>query len=232
MGWKQDPVAPLDLPSFAPESCSRRRRRRASIVFEVFASITRGFDHGLAAALGECHHAETSPLLDAESSQSLERIHGWLLESSSTARRLRALIDTPAVCRVAPEESADLDATLREFVTVVRPLCRADGRRRGVRIRVRSHFGSGALVSSTGERLRELATGLLMQAIDALLGGGVVEVETGDAASGPWLEVRYADAHSHATSTTLRVRFQRLAPLVPYSEPAARAPSLRATSSS
>lgn len=232
MGWKQDPVAPLDLPPFAPSSCSRRRRRRASIVFEVVSSITRGFDHGLAAALGECHHAETAPLLDSESSQSLERIHGWLLESSATARRLRALIETPAVCRVAPEESADLDATLREFVTVVRPLCRADGRQRGVRIRVRSRFGSGAHVGSTGERLRELATGLLMQAIDALQAGGVVDVETGDAASGPWLEVRYSDARADATSTTLRVRFQRLAPLFPYSEPAARVASLPATSTS
>jgi signal transduction histidine kinase len=231
MEWKQDPVAPLDLPPFAPSSCSRRRRRRASIVFEVVASITRGFDHGLAAALGECHHAEASPLLDSESSQSLERIHGWLLESSSTARRLRALIETPAVCRAAPEESADLDATLREFVTVVRPLCHADGRRRGVRIRVRSRFASGACVSSSGERLRELATGLLMQAIDALPAGGVVDVETGDAQNGPWLEVRYADSHAPASSTTLRVRLHRLAPLVPYSDPA-RFPSLRATSSS
>jgi hypothetical protein len=232
MGRIQGPVAPLDLPPFASISCSPRRSRRASIVFEVFASITRGFDHVIAAALGECHHVETAPQIDAESAQALERVHGWLLESASTARRLRALIDTPAVCRVALEETADLDETLREFVTVVRPLCRADGRRRGVRIRVRSHFASGARVSSSGERLRELATGLLMQAIDALPAGGVVDVDTGDAASGPWLEVRYADVHSPASSTTLRVRLHRLAPIVPYSEPPACAPSLRATSSS
>src|SRR5262249_46387403 len=146
--------------------------------------------------------------------------------------RLRALIDTPAVCRVAPEETAGLDESLREFITVVRPLCRADGRRRGVRIRVRSRFVSGARVRSSGERLRELATALLLQAIDALRGGGTVEVEPGDAPSGPWLEVRYADADSPATSTTLRVRLHRPEPVVRYSEPPACGPSLRATSSS
>jgi len=232
MGWKQGPVAPLDMPPFAAPSCSSRRKRRASIVFEVVATITRGFDHVLAAALGECHHVETSPQLDTDNTQSLERIHGWLLESSSTARRLRALIDTPAVCRVAPEEAADLDATLREFVTVVRPLCRADGRRRGVHIRILTHFGSRAFVHSSGERLRELATGLLTQAIDALHAGGVVHVESGDAPYGPWLEVRYSEPLPHAPSTTLRVRLHRLAPVVPYSEPAARFPSLRATSTS
>jgi signal transduction histidine kinase len=249
MGWHQGASVPFDLPAFGPTSCSRRRKRRAALVFEIVASITRGFDHVLAAALGECHHVETSPLIDAEISQSLERIHGWLLESSSTAQRLRALLDTPAVCHAPPEEAADLDRTLREFVTVVRPLCRADGRRRGVRVRVRAHFSSGALVSSSGERLRELATGLLSQAIDALPEGGVVDLETGDAENGPWLEVRYADDHALAipiarqlatdeietesethASTTLRVRFHRLVPGAPYSDPAPRALSLRATS--
>jgi signal transduction histidine kinase len=252
MEWHRSPRVPIETALLAPQSCGRRRRRRAALLFEIVRSITRSFDHVLAGALGECHRLDTTPLIDPEISRSIERIQERLLESSSAARRLCGLTDTADVGHADAAATTDLDATLREFITVARPLCRADGRRRGARIRVRARLESGARVASSAERLRELATGLLSQAIDALPSGGVVDVETADSECGPWLEVRYADAHApvvtvarpvaadevatesvtHA-STTLRVRLHRVEGVDAvggYSEPAPRAAASPLTS--
>ena len=120
-------------------------------------------------------------LATSDHRKSLETINRAALDAAEVVRRIRSFSrahTTPLL------ESLDLNQLVQEIVELTRPRWFDQAQRQGLRIDVTAELGEIPPVAGEAAALREVLMNLVLNAIDALPGGGAVTLRTWRDASG------------------------------------------------
>ncbi|NTU78357.1 MAG: GAF domain-containing protein [Chloroflexales bacterium] len=141
---------------------------------ELASGVAHDFNNLLASILGHTQlllgqpHA---PRLVEE----LRVIERAALDGAASVRRLQGFAQTN---RSLPAEPVDLGEIIVESLAITRPRWRDGPQSRGVAIRVDRDLGAIPPFGGDGPALRDLVTNLVLNAIDAMPGGGTLRLRT------------------------------------------------------
>ncbi|RRR78153.1 MAG: GAF domain-containing protein [Candidatus Viridilinea halotolerans] len=97
------------------------------------------------------------------------------IDGAATVRRLQNFAQTS---RALPSEEVDLNEVLSESLAITRPRWRDYPQSRGITITIRHEMANLPMIAGDGPALRDLATNLILNAIDALATGGELTLRT------------------------------------------------------
>jgi len=141
---------------------------------EMASGVAHDFNNMLAAILGRTQLLLTR-VEDAEMRRSLELIEQTAQDGAQTVRRIQEFT------RVRMDEvldEVDLNRILHDVVELTRPSWQAQAKARGAMIDVRKELAPEAPVSGSASELREVFTNLVLNATDAMHGGGTLTLTT------------------------------------------------------
>jgi len=141
---------------------------------EMASGVAHDFNNALAAILGN-----TQLLLytveDGELRETLKTIEKVTKDSAQTVRRLQDFTRK----RVHQElQRVDMNAIVRDSIEITKPKWKDEAQSRGIRIKIVSNLGEIPPVSGSASELREMLTNMIFNAIEAMPGGGKIELRT------------------------------------------------------
>ena len=143
-------------------------------VGEMASGVAHDFNNALAAILGN-----TQLLLytvqDKELRETLNIIEKVAKDSSQTVRRLQDFTR-----KGVPQKlfKVDLNAIVKDSIEITKPKWKDEAQSRGIHIEMVSHLEEIPLASGNVSELREVVTNMIFNAIEALHGGGRIEIRT------------------------------------------------------
>lgn len=141
---------------------------------EMASGVAHDFNNMLAAILGRTQ-LMLARVEDAEMRRSLELIEQTAQDGAQTVRRIQEFT------RVRMDEAldeVDLHRILLDVVELTRPSWQTQAKARGMTIDIVREFAPEASVSGSASELREVFTNLVLNAVDAMPGGGKVTLAT------------------------------------------------------
>jgi signal transduction histidine kinase/ActR/RegA family two-component response regulator len=135
---------------------------------EMASGVAHDFNNMLAAILGRTQLMLTR-VDDPELRRSLELIEQTAQDGAQTVRRIQEFT------RVRMDEvvdEVDLHRILLDVVELTRPSWQTQAKARGVVIEIVKEFAPEAKVAGNASELREVFTNLVLNAVDAMTGGG------------------------------------------------------------
>ena len=146
---------------------------------EMATGVAHEFNNLLASVLGRAQllnlRIATGKLTHDELVASLRVIERAALDGSEIGRRLRQFgRGTPA----AAAEPVDLDRVVLDAVEFTRPRWESEAQVAGRHIVIEAESWAGAHVLGHSNELREVFTNLILNAVDALPGGGTIRLAT------------------------------------------------------
>ena len=141
---------------------------------EMASGVAHDFNNALAAILGN-----TQLLLytvqDEEIKETLKTIEKVTKDSAQTVRRLQDFTRK----RVHQELfKVDVNAIIRDCIEITKPKWKDESQSRGVRIEIVPTLEDIPPVSGNASELREVFTNMIFNAIEAMPGGGKIDVRT------------------------------------------------------
>ncbi|MGH7317146.1 MAG: hybrid sensor histidine kinase/response regulator, partial [Candidatus Rokuibacteriota bacterium] len=145
------------------------------------------FNNVLASILGRAQLL-LERVQDVKLRQWLEVIERAAMDGARTVRRLQ---DFTGIRRDQPAVAVDLNQIVQQVLETTESIWRQDSRRRGVEIEVETDLAPGLpRVAGDPAELREAFTNLVLNAVDAMPGGGTLTLRTGTTAGQVRVEVR------------------------------------------
>ncbi|MEO6462933.1 MAG: ATP-binding protein, partial [Candidatus Eisenbacteria bacterium] len=141
---------------------------------EMASGVAHDFNNMLAAILGRTQLLLTRAT-DPELRRSLELIEQTAQDGAQTVRRIQEFT------RVRIDEAldeVDLHRILLDVVELTRPSWQTQAKARGVSIEIVKEFATEACVAGSASELREVFTNLVLNAVDAMHGGGRLTLGT------------------------------------------------------
>lgn len=174
-------AASLEEVKAAQEQLVRIERLRA--IGELAGGVAHDFNNLLAAISGRVDLLLRHPELPAGVRKDLEMIQQAALDGAETVHRLQEL-SRPR--EMTPFTTVDLIQICREALEVTRGRWRDDAQRRGIRIDIVDELAPVPPIAGRPSELREVLMNLIINAVDAMPGGGRLTLRTrGAAASTP-----------------------------------------------
>ena len=143
-------------------------------VGEMASGVAHDFNNALAAILGN-----TQLLLytaqDGELKETLKIIEQVAKDSSRTVRRLQDFTRRPA-----PQElfKVDINSIIKDSTEITKPRWKDEAQSRGMGIEIVLNLEDIPLASGNASELREVITNMIFNAVEAMPGGGKVEIRT------------------------------------------------------
>ena len=164
------------------------RTEKLRALGEMASGVAHDFNNLLASILGRAQLL-LERVEDVKVRQWLMVIERAALDGARTVRRLQ---DFTGIRRDQPAVALDLNQILQEVLETTESTWRQESQRRGVQIDVQTDLAGGLpAVAGDPAELREAFTNLVLNAVDAMPGGGVLSLRTGVADGGQVLvEVR------------------------------------------
>ena len=154
------------------------------------AGVAHDFNNLLALVVGRAELALLqieAGQTDADSlSEALREIVQAAQDGAATVRRLQGYVRQQPATSGAP---FDLAESVRLAVTLAQPRWRDEPQRRGVTVSVDLRLEDGLVVQGDAAAMRQALTNLLFNAVDAMPGGGQIEIAASRDASTAILEV-------------------------------------------
>jgi GAF domain-containing protein len=164
------------------------RTEKLRALGEMASGVAHGFNNVLASVLGRAQLLLTR-LEDPTLRQWVEVIERAALDGARTVRRLQ---DFTRIRRDHPAEPVDLNQVVRETLEATESAWRQESRSRGVHIEVTTRLAAALpRISGDPAELREGLTNLILNALDAMPGGGTLTLATVDA--GDRVEITITD---------------------------------------
>lgn len=171
----------------------RQERERAAqadklrALGQLASGVAHDFNNALAAILGRAQLLRRATP-DAEVARNLDIIQTAAEDAAATVRRIRSFAH-----QGAGEEFALLDVSelLRDAVEITRTRWENDARARGLNYDVRLDAACAFHTRGNASELREVFVNLIVNAIDAMPGGGRLSIRC--RRSGPLLQLLFAD---------------------------------------
>jgi len=154
---------------------------------EMASGVAHDFNNSLAAILGRVQLV-LRRVEDPTIRRWLEIAERAALDASQTVRRIQ---EFTRIRRDLPTETVDLDQIVRDAVEMTATRWRDETQSRGLEVRLATHLNPIPLVDGHPAELREALMNLILNAVDAMPGGGTITVSTEAVESG--VEVRIAD---------------------------------------
>jgi PAS domain S-box-containing protein len=154
------------------EQLSQAEKLRA--VGEMASGVAHDFNNALAAILGN-----TQLLLytaqDEELKETLKIIEKVAKDSGQTVRRLQDFTRKPV-----PQElfKVDINSIIKDSIEITKPKWKDEAQSRGIRIEMVSNLEEIPFTSGNASELREVFSNMIFNAIEAMHGGGKVEIRT------------------------------------------------------
>jgi signal transduction histidine kinase/ActR/RegA family two-component response regulator len=156
----------------AQDQLARNERLRA--LGELASGVAHDFNNLLASILGH-----TQLLLadapDPAIAEELRVIERAALDGAATVRRLQSFAQTS---KALPTEPVLLSEVVAESLALTRPRWRDGPQTRGAQITVLREIAELPPVAGDGPALRELVMNLILNAVDAMPGGGTLRLRT------------------------------------------------------
>jgi signal transduction histidine kinase/ActR/RegA family two-component response regulator len=150
------------------------RTEKLRALGEMASGVAHDFNNLLAAILGRAQLLKQE-IGDPRLTQWLDVIERAAFDGAQTVRRLQ---EFTRIRRDHPFVTVDLNRIAREALEITQSRWRDDARRRDVIIDVRTSFPVIPEVVGDPVELREALTNIILNAIDAMPGGGVLTVAT------------------------------------------------------
>jgi PAS domain S-box-containing protein len=155
---------------------------------EMASGVAHDFNNFLTVILGNSQLLLAEEGLTDEMRDALETIQTASTHAADTVRRIQEFTRVRTTRRFTP---VDINKVLRSSVVVVRPKWRDEADSRGIKIDVNLDLGAVPMVEGSDSELSEVFVNLLINAIDAMPGGGSIGVTS--RADDGMIEVRVAD---------------------------------------
>jgi PAS domain S-box-containing protein len=142
---------------------------------QLAGGIAHDFNNLLQAILGYAQLMRQNLTDQALLDRSLKVMESVALDGSETVRRIQQF------ARLRPDEqfvAVDLNEMVRESVAIIRPRWEETVAHENRRLDLRLDLGRVPVISGRAAELREALTNLLLNAIDAMPGGGVLSLAT------------------------------------------------------
>jgi GAF domain-containing protein len=154
---------------------------------EMASGVAHDFNNILAVILGRVQLLQRK-LQDPTYLRWLGVIEEAALEGAQTVRQIQ---EFTRVRRDQPTQTVDLNQAVHDAVEMTRARWRDESQSRGVEIRLALELGDVSPVDGHPLELREAMTNLILNAVDALPGGGEIRIATRERED--WVEVSVAD---------------------------------------
>jgi GAF domain-containing protein/CheY-like chemotaxis protein len=152
------------------------RTEKLRALGEMASGVAHDFNNLLAAILGRTQLLQRE-VRDLRQRQWLEVIERSALDGAQTVRRLQ---EFTRIRRDHPFVAVDLSRVAREALEMTQSRWSDDVRRRGVTIEIQASLEPAEVAGDPAE-LREALTNIILNAVDAMPGGGVLSVRTASA---------------------------------------------------
>jgi GAF domain-containing protein/ActR/RegA family two-component response regulator len=163
------------------------RTEKLRALGEMASGVAHDFNNLLAAILGRAQLL-LRRLEDPTLHQWAQVIERAALDGGQTVRRLQ---EFARVRRDEPLVPVDLNQVVRDALDITQSRWREDALRRGLAIDVRTALAPVPPVNGDAAELREAMTNLILNALDAMPGGGALTIATG--ATGDEVEITVTD---------------------------------------
>ncbi|MFP4029166.1 MAG: ATP-binding protein [Candidatus Brocadiia bacterium] len=155
------------------------QKERLQAIGEMASGVAHDFNNALTQILGFTELLLESPdtLRDTEKARrDLELIRSAALHASDVVRRMREFHHETEEHHVS--EPVDITRVLKNAVSFTKPRWEDQAQAKGARIELRTDLKDVPMVSGNEVELQEVVTNLLVNAIDAMPGGGTIGVLT------------------------------------------------------
>jgi PAS domain S-box-containing protein len=143
---------------------------------EMASGVAHDFNNSLAAILGN-----TQLLLysehDEETREALKTIEKVAKDSAQTVKRLQEFTRKKARQEIF---KLDINSAIRDVIEITKPKWKDGAQGKGIQIEVVSHLEDVPGVVGTVSEIREVITNILFNAIEAMPGGGKIEIRTSE----------------------------------------------------
>ena len=150
------------------------RTEKLRALGEMASGVAHDFNNLLASILGRAQ-LTLQRLEDPQLRQWLKVIERAALDGAQTVRRLQEFTRTR---RDQPFVAVDLNEIVREALEITQPRWKEEPSSRGVALDVRTSFSRVPRVAGDPAELREAMTNLILNALDAMPGGGSLTLAT------------------------------------------------------
>ena len=162
------------------ESENTHRAEKLRSVGQMASGVAHDFNNVLAAITGRVQllrlRYRDSELADDEFRRSLEVIERAARDGAETVRRIQEMSKEKATG--GEMVRSDLNHIVREVVEITRPRWKNQSEQRGVRVEVNVRTERVPTVACVPSEIRESLTNLVFNAVDAMPGGGTIELRT------------------------------------------------------
>jgi signal transduction histidine kinase len=163
------------------------RTEKLRALGEMASGVAHDFNNVLASILGRAQLL-LERVQDVKLRQWLKVIERSALDGARTVRRLQ---DFTGIRRDQPAVAVDLNQVIQQVLETTESIWRQESRRRGVEIEVHTELAPGLPpVAGDPAELREAFTNLVLNAIDAMPGGGTLTLRTAAAEGQVCVQVR------------------------------------------
>jgi GAF domain-containing protein/CheY-like chemotaxis protein len=150
------------------------RTEKLRALGEMASGVAHDFNNLLASILGRAQ-LTLQRLQNPQLRQWLQVIERAALDGAQTVRRLQ---EFTRIRRDQPFVAVDLSDVVRDALEITQSRWRAESMSRGVAVEVRTSFAELPRVAGDAAELREAMTNLILNALDAMPGGGVLTLTT------------------------------------------------------
>ncbi|MFH1486931.1 MAG: ATP-binding protein, partial [Chloroflexota bacterium] len=155
---------------------------------EAAAGVAHDFSNALTTILTRAQLAQEDSK-DQRVKHALSQIEQAALDATNMVRRLRMVSQQPKTERAT---AVALDEAVKSVMALVEPRLRELQQTGRAPIEIVFRLESGAWVEASAADLREVATNIILNALDAMPAGGRLEVSSH--IQDGWVEVRFADS--------------------------------------
>lgn len=154
---------------------------------EMASGVAHDFNNALAAILGNAQLL-LYQVQEEDARESLKTIEKVAKDSAQTVKRLQEFTR-----KRIPQElfKLDINSIIRDVIEITRPKWKDEAQGKGIQVQVTSHLGEVPGVLGNGSEIREVVINLVFNAIEAMPGGGRIEIHT--FLKGESVHVRIAD---------------------------------------
>jgi PAS domain S-box-containing protein len=171
----------LNTIAFVKDMTERKRMEEQLIQTEklralgqMTSGVAHDFNNALAAILGN-----TQLLLftvkDQEVKEALQIIEKVAMDSAQTVRRLQDFTRAKVHRELF---KLDINTIVKDAIHITKPKWKDESQRKELRIELVSNFGEIRPVSGIASELREVITNIIFNAVEAMPGGGKIEIRT------------------------------------------------------
>jgi PAS domain S-box-containing protein len=141
---------------------------------EMASGVAHDFNNALASILGNAQLLLYT-VEDGELKETLRTIEKVAKDSAQTVRRLQDFTRK----RVHQElRQVDMNTIVKDSIEITKPKWKDEAQSRGIRIEMVSNLGEIPPVSGSASELREVFANMIFNAIEAMPGGGKIEIRT------------------------------------------------------